>query len=1186
MSARPNSAADCRREQPGWLFQPFQLHRSGSESGSEQRTIQNFQKRSFPLGRGIWIFCFAVFFFTASSRAGETIPLAGKWNFSLDREDQGVGQQWFSRELPDKINLPGALQSQGFGDEISIHTPWVLSLYDRLWYLREDYQAYTNAGAVKVPFVCQPPRHYLGAAWYQREIEIPDDWAGRRVVLFLERPHWESRVWLDNQLLGTNNSLCAPHEFEMGWVNAGKNASLVGILPGKHKLTVRVDNRLILPYRPDAHAVSDSLNSTWNGVVGKMELRASDEISIERLQLTPDLKGKGVAVTIFTYNSRPGAVEAPLVMLQVMPKNFGGKALGLVQQAASIPPGRTNLTLFFPMGENFELWSEANPRCYNLRATIGGAGFHSEVADVFGMREFKAIGNKFEINGRETHLRGTHHGGDFPLTGYPSTDVEYWRKLIRTCQEWGLNHLRFHSFCPPEAAFEAADELGFYLQPEPGMWNTFEPGSPMETMLYLETERIIKAYGNHPSFVMLSPSNEPKGHWKQVLPQWAEHFRNADPRRLYTSGTGFTDSDAPGPLDKVDFITTQRIGSKRVRGEPGWFGRDYSGSLEGVNVPVLGHELGQWCAYPDHDVIKKFTGYLRPGNYEIFRDSLAAHGLLEKNKDFTRASGRFQLECYKEEIEANLRTPGLAGFQLLDLHEYVGQGTALVGLLDPFWESKGYVTPKEFRKFCNSTVPLARLNSRTFTTADRFNVEVEVAHYGARVLTNAAISWRLKDPSGQTVAGGELPSKNIPIGRSALGKISVNLAKLSAPQAYQLAVSIGPMEKENVRARERGTFENDWNFWLYPARDFKAVPQNILVTSSWEEAEPKLAAGGKVLFLPRNADLDWTSPPLDVVPIFWNRLMSPAWGRMLGLWCDTNHPALAEFPTEPNCDWQWTQIIRGVRPVNLDRLPRGLQPIVQAIDDWNRNWKLGALFECRVGQGRLMVSSFDLTTNPQDRPVARQLLRSVLDYMASERFEPKTEVSATEFPTVLFDTRIMRKLDARAEGEGNPAGAIDGDPNTAWLAGGNGRNAERRKHPHQFTVRFPQPVAMNGVVLMSRQNDRDHLGDVREYKIESSEDGRQWTEVSRGELPSSWNPQRILFGRTISATQLCFTALSGFGGDNSAALAELAVIYAGPKLADAGTGHIEYRRSRSTSAEVDEGGETPQPRLNAVPRNP
>ena len=230
-------------------------------------------------------------FISSSSLAAQRVSLAGPWRFALDPADAGVKEQWFSHTLSNRIQLPGALQSQGYGDEISIHTPWVLSLYDKLWYLREDYRAYTNAGNVKVPFVCQPPRHYLGAAWYQRDLDLPPDWQGRRAVLFLERPRWETTVWVDDRRIGSNDSLVAPHEYDLG-----------SMTPGQHRLSLRVDNRMILPYRPDAHSVSDSLNSTWNGIVGRITLEARDPVCIERLRLAPDLDRKGVQVTLYTRN--------------------------------------------------------------------------------------------------------------------------------------------------------------------------------------------------------------------------------------------------------------------------------------------------------------------------------------------------------------------------------------------------------------------------------------------------------------------------------------------------------------------------------------------------------------------------------------------------------------------------------------------------------------------------------------------------------------------------------------------------------------------------------------------------------------------------------------------------------------------------------------------------------------------
>lgn len=1075
-----------------------------------------------------------------------TLSLAGPWRFELDRHDLGIEDAYFKRDLAQTIQLPGILQAQGFGNEISTNTPWVLSLYDKLWFQREDYKAFTAPGQVKVPFVSQPERHYLGVAWYQRDIEIPKEWEGRRVVLFLERTRWETRAWLDDKLVGTNRSLCTPHEFDFGIVP-----------PGKHRLTVRVDNRMLMNYRPDAHTVSDSLGSTWNGIIGQIELRSTPSVWIEKVELHPDMDAKMITarVTIGTANRGPGSDELLFSIANLSP----------VQPEFA----RTNIS-WNETGGTFEikyhltyqprLWSEFNPNLKTANIWLKNANQHLVIS--FGLRDIKTSGQEFIVNGRPTHLRGTHHGGDFPLTGYPPCDVEYWRKLFQTCKEWGLNHVRFHSFCPPEAAFTAADEVGIYLQPEPGMWNEISPGTPMEAMLYEETERMIKYYGNHPSFALMSASNEAKGRWKEACAKWVQHFRERDPRRLYTPDTGWSLIDEPGPVgDKADFLAVHRIGQNLMRGERGWFGRDYARAMQGVDVPNLAHELGQWVAYPDFDVIKKFTGFIRPGNYEIFRASAAANGVLEYNKEFAHASGRYQLACYKEEIEANLRTPGLGGFQLLDLHDYTGQGTALVGLLDPFWEEKGYVDAVEWRRFCSPTVPLAKFSQRVFTTSDTLDATFGVAHYGAAPLTNIPVKWQVFDHLGKTVLQGDLPAQNSVLGRNLnLGKAAIQLSKLPAPANYCFALKVG-------EAR------NCWNIWLCPAQVSAEPDKDVFVTSSWTEAETKLVAGSKVLFLPRNADLDWSSPPLDNIPVFWNRLMSPQWGRMLGLWCDTKHPALAGFPTEANCDWQWTQITKGTRAINLGKLPRELKPIVAAIDDWNRNWKLAPIFEARVGQGKLLVCSFDLATKLDERIVARQLRRSLLDYAASDKFQPKVSVSPEQMRALWFDTLVMRKLGATvtaSNGEGRDA--MDGDPNTAWLAGGRGKDA--RKHPHTLTISFTNAVAMNGVALMNRQNDRDHLGDVRGYLIELSNDGQTWRRVAGGELPSTWNPQTIAFEKTETATHLRFAAMSGYGADASAALAELAVLYAGPKLPENADATVTYRRVRSTASDVDEGDAT------------
>ncbi len=1134
----------------------------------------------------------AVLSIAVSLCSARPMSLEGIWRFGYDASDVGEKQLWFNQRLPLPIRLPGILQAQNYGYPIMTNTPWVLSLYDRYWFLREDYKDYTQVNKVKVPFLSQPPRHYTGVAWYQRDIDIYQHQSARRFVLTLERPHWETTVWIDGKKIGSDRSLVAPHVYELGTLSAGR-----------HVLTIRVDNRMLAAYRPDAHSVSDSLGASWNGIVGRIELNETGRVWIDDAQVFPDLERKSMRIKVRIGNQT--GLSGSATLTAIWPD------IGVTAAVWDERGGTAELEV--PLRQDQEPWDEFNPKLHPLRLWLRGTGVEDYYDLKVGLRDFKASGKDFLLNGKPIIFRGTHSGGDFPLTGYPPTDVASWKKLFETCKNWGLNHMRFHSWAPPEAAFEAADQVGFYLQPEPGMWNEISPGTPMERILYEETDRMIKAFGNHPSFMLLSASNEPKGRWHEALSKWVEHYRREDSRRLYTTGTGHTEREVPNLTEGTDYLAIQRIGPKMLRRESAWFGNDYGASLEDINLPVISHEVGQWAAYPDYDIIKKFTGYLRPSNYEIFRDSLKAKGLLEKNKAFARNSGLFQVAAYKEEIEANLRTPGLSGYQLLDLHDYLGQGTALVGVLDAFWESKGYVTADEFKRFSNVTVPLARLRQRVFTNADLFDVDVEVAHFGREPIEKGMGVWRIEGSQFK----GEWAPRTIPIGKNfSLGRVSADLSKLRAGREFKLIVTVAPAEFFNpvtrkiIEGKVRGVdyFENDWNFWVYPATDpeeyemrdatpgtdLSDCPQSrnpeVLITSNWDEAEAKLAAGGRVLFVVRNADLDWTSPPLDRLPVFWNRLMGPAWGRMLGLWINKvdPHPSetkglmLAYFPTNTHFDWQWAEIIQNVRAVNLDRLPAELEPVVWAIDDWNRNYKLGVLFEAAVGQGRLLVSAFDVSNPQSGNAVARQLRYSLLRYARSDCFQPDVYVPAEQIRGLFFDTRVMQKLGAVAEVNGAAAGsAIDGDPNTFILVG-NQRDPIREQVDLKITLNAP--VAMSGVVLMSRQNHREHEGDIRGYVLHVSDDGNDWREVARGELLSTFAPQQVEFTRTVTARYLRLVSLSGFGVDKTTSLAELAIIQAGPK-AKTSSGTMEYQRSRSATPDIDEAPDADKkPKPKPTPR--
>jgi beta-galactosidase len=913
-------------------------------------------------------------------RAGRQ-TLAGEWRFALDRDDAGVKAAWFANDLSatTKISLPGILQTQGYGDDIMAETQFVAALpRDMRWYLLPQYAAYTKPGHVEVPYLSQPVKHYLGVAWYQREIEVPAAWKGKRVGLHLERTRWQTTVYLDEKEMGECHSLVAPHDFDLGMVP-----------PGRHRLSIRIDNRMILPYRPDGHSVSDGEGGTWNGIVGRIELSATSPAWIEDAQVFPNVAAKSAQVRVRIGNAS-GETGAGTVMV-------GGKSAPVSWDASG-----GDVTINVPL-PNATPWSEYTPVLQHLTVRLSGPSADDRHEVTFGLREIKADGKKILLNGEVFNFRATHDGGGFPLTGYPATDVATWKRIISVCKEWGLNGIRFHSWCPPEAAFTAGDELGFYFQPECGMWNSFDPEGKMLAVLNDETARLLKAYGNHPSLILLNATNEPAGHYAEQLPTWDKRWHDADPRRLYSDGTG---RFAPPPGGVGHPYAADYLVTPGARGPHGWFGADYEDTLNrmlrGAAIPAVGHEVGQWCAYPDFDVIEKFsqskgrvnfpTGlgwgnvpYMVPGNYRIWRDSAVASGLLAKNKEIAYASGRFQVACYKEEIEANLRTPSYSGCEMLDLHDYLGQGGALMGLLDAFWEPKSYVKAAEFREFNNATVPLARLKERVYTAANALRANVEVAHYGPAALANADSRWRIETTAGKVVASGSFVARAIPRGKNIpLGAVEADLSKLAAPAQYKLVVEL---------RHGTASFRNGWNFWVYPAQVESTAAAGVIVTSSWVEAEAGLAGGGKVLFLPKAPDLDASDPKMSTVPIFWNHLMNPNGTTFLGLWNDAKHPALAGFPTESNCDWQWIDLISNARSVNISSLPHTLEPIVQPIDDWNRNLRLAALYECSVGKGRLMVCSFDL--DGSGKGVA-SLRRSILNYMAGGAFHPKAEIAAAD----------------------------------------------------------------------------------------------------------------------------------------------------------------------------------------------
>ncbi len=664
-----------------------------------------------------------------------------------------------------------------------------------------------------------------------------------------------------------------------------------------------------------------------------------------------------------------------------------------------ISPGKNDVEMVYNMGEDALLWDEFNPNVYRLFLTMNSGNETDAYSVDFGLREFKVDGSRFAINGQPVFLRGTLECAIFPLTGYPSTDIEYWKKIYTAIQAHGLNHIRFHSWCPPEIAFEAADEMGVYLQVECSSWANqsvqLGSGLPVDQYVWDESERIVKNYGNHPSFVMMAYGNEPGGpKSNEFLAEFVSYWKEKDDRRVYTSGAGWP------VLEVNDYhnIPEPRIQrwaeglNSIINSEPPRTDYDWSQKVPKDKIPVVSHEIGQWCVYPNFKEIEKYTGVLKPRNFEIFQESLQTHKMGHLADSFLLASGKLQSLCYKADIEAALRTPGFAGFQLLDLHDFPGQGTALVGVLDPFWEEKGYISPEEYSRFCNTTVPLARLEKHIFTEGETMTAKIEVAHFGEKPFQAISPKWQLVE-DGEIISEGTLGQQDIPIGNAIqLGEVVYNFRNKNEPRKLNLKINI---EK----------FENSWDIWVYPENQ-KIESADIKVVENLDRSTLEyLQNGGKVLLslgkgrvspgMGGNIGVGFSS-------IFWNT----AWTgnqkpHTLGILCDPSHPALKDFPTEYHSNWQWWDAMSHADAVLLDSLASDVKPIVRIIDDWVSNRSLTLLFEAQIGKGRIVVSGADLVNDLTSRPEARQLRFSLMQYMNSGAFKPSGNIDPNDLMKVI-----------------------------------------------------------------------------------------------------------------------------------------------------------------------------------------
>ena len=1106
------------------------------------------------------------------SVAQEVIPLAGMWRFRLDPHNNGIQEPWFETRLPKEIRLPGST------DEAKLGLP---------------NRAKPSLDGLYRPNICADP------AWYQRDIEIPDAWRGKRVLLSLERVHWESWVWLDDRQIGVADSLISPQVFDFG----------TEVTPGKHTLTICVDNRPKFDLGGFVSILYEGTQTNWNGLIGSLELRAVDPVSIEDIQVYPDLDHKSVKVqvTIANVTGKPARGTIGLsVALKLASTCCRERPLwrsGSGESASSVPHGtprrafptdetkpdgravadksvafsatepQTVVSAELPLGDDMKPWDEFSPNLYELRASLS---FNQQASQpparavTFGMRKLEIRGTQFVLNGRPILLRGTLECAIFPTTGYPPTDLASWQRIFRVIKSYGLNFMRFHSWCPPEAAFAAADLEGVYLQPEGPEANIhIDRHTRIGQFMEQELRRMVRCYGNHPSFCLMPLGNEHSG-VGDTLAYWVDMLKREDPRHFYCSASA-------GQMTPNRQYTEG--GPRGIHG-PGTE-TDFRDAVVREGRPLMGHEIGQWTFFPNFDEMAKYRGVLEAKNFELVRDDLTRKHLVDLAPQFVQATGKQAVLLYKEEIEVLLRTPGYPGFSLLDMHDYPGQGTALIGPLDPFWDSKGFVTPEEHSRYCGPTVPLLRMKKRTFTVDETFSAEAEISHFGPHDLRGARPVWSVKDQQGKPVASGTLPTRDLATGtRAPLGRIEVPLAKAAAPAKLTVSVALAD-----------SPFANAWEIWVYPSpplppgegrgegvrghgqgkgtvgnrenagshalsqspltitlpRMERGPQVGVLQMSRWDEATKSALAGGKRVLLFAAGGSPQYSLPGRFLPVFW----SPVWfptqkPNTMGILCDPKHPALARFPTESYSNWQWYDLLNHSQTLILDETPPGFRPIVEVIDNFARNHKLGVIFETRAGKGRLLVCGIDLPGLAGKQPAARQLFESLYAYASSEAFHPAAQIPAETLEKLLAPAvgTLMQKLGARvihADSEApdyEARNVLDGDPATIWhTPWGDGAKG----FPHELVIELARPARLRGVKLLPRQDMSN--GWIKGYEIYVSLDGKQWGKpAAEGEFSRGAELKTAGFGRAVEARFLKLVARSSLENRPYASLAELEVI--------------------------------------------
>lgn len=877
------------------------------------------------------------------------IDLSGQWQVKLDAEKQETMPQAY----PETMMLPGTTSAAGLG----IPNP------------AKERGCLTDA------------YRFEGAVWFMRTFTA-GDWTGEQTMLTLERTR-KTTVYLDGRPIGHQESLCTPHRYFLPPVHAGE-----------HTLVIRVDNT-DYPTR-GGHLTSPDTQSNWNGITGEISLTVAHTLLTD-LTVRPDLRRGCLRVHGHIIGAPDGVAGI------VLPG----------QMEHLLPYRRGVLDGECPLKGNEAFWDEAHPEIHTISIDLDGDVYET----TFGLRDVRTLGRRLLINGRETFLRGKVDNLLYPKTGYTPTDVASWMTILGIAKEYGINHYRYHTACPPDAAFTAADLLGVYMAPELPFWGTVaEEGEEgyderERDFLFQEGFRILREYGHHPSFLWLSLGNELWGS-KDVLNRMMRAYREADDTKLYSSGAN-NYQFVPDVLDEENVFVGVRLGRERLirgsyamcdapqgivqttapesvsnydasivpetlgqSGEAGKVQIQYGTGVKEVDaqsadalipdVPVISHEVGQYVFYPDFSEIPHYTGPLKPRNIEAMRENLERAGLYGEHEAFFRQTGHLAVDCYKREIETLLRSREVSGFQLLDLQDYTGQGTALVGVLNAMMENKGLISAEEWREFCAGTVVLGEFASFTGMMGEDIRFDVQISECDPEK-QHTCIRCTLMDGERELYACDVTPGAR-------QGRLTDAVSVTFPAECYRDAMQERITGLTVVLTLADGT-RNHYPIWLIP-------PVDIRITREGIEKDGRMVAfvsaaektdGAAIVVPSAEGQL-----PAEYCTDFWCypmfRSISESMGKpvpvgTMGLSIDTASPLLKRFAQEDYTTPAWYAILQ---TAHVQRLPADIHPAVQMIDNTERCARLGILYQ-QDGVWHLTARLWEKPDDPAVRALAWSL---------------------------------------------------------------------------------------------------------------------------------------------------------------------------------------------------------------------